>query len=211
MGLSGFSFAAGGLEIREGSVAEMFFLATTGERKGLAKFLSLKGAAPGFENAPEDALQFASLSIDAVDLYDTALGMVKSADPFQHQRLLDDIGQFERDAGFSIKNDLLPSLGPNVSYYTALPREGLTPDAVTTFELKDPARFERCVQAFRRNLGARLAAIDFKGKRIEYFKFTEPADFDLMRPSIWSTVISKILAYCSEQLIKRSFKMSHSQ
>ena len=181
LGLEGFTYAAGGLEIRDGSVKERFFLAASGKKTGLAKFLSLKGAAPGFETAPEQALVFTSFSIDSIELYDTLLEMVKNADAFEHQRLLDQIDQFERDAGFSLRKDLLPALGSRVSSYSALPREGLFPDSVTTFELKDAARFDRCVKALRKNLGAELAAIDFNGKKIEYFKFVQPGGFEPVR------------------------------
>ena len=178
LGLDGFTYAAGGLAVGEDSVKERFFLATSGERKGLAKFLSLKGAAPGFEAAPQGALQFLSLSIDLPDLYDTALDMVKGADPFQHQQLLDDIDRFEREAGISIRNDLLPAFGPRISSYSALPREGLIPDGVTTLQIKDAARFDKCLKAGVRNLGAELAVIDFRGKKINYLKFSQPAGFD---------------------------------
>jgi len=71
LGLDGFTTAAGGISIGAQGVTERFFLGTTGEKKGLAKFLSLKGPAAGFEAAPQDALQFVSFSIELSELYDT--------------------------------------------------------------------------------------------------------------------------------------------
>lgn len=181
LGLEGFTFAAGGLSIGDGSVLERFFLATVGEKKGLAKFLSLKGAAAGFESAPQDALQFVSFSIELGELYDTVLEFLKGVDDFKQQQLLDDIASFEKEVGFSIKNDLFPAFGPRMWWYSALPPDGLIPDGVTGLEIRDAARFDKCLQAVLKRLPAELGEMEFKGKKISYFKFAERADFDPAR------------------------------
>jgi hypothetical protein len=178
LGLDGFTFAAGGLSIADDRVNERFFLGTTGEKKGLAKFLSLKGPASGFEQAPLEALQYVSFSIELGELYDTLLEMLKGADEFQHQRTLDGVAEFEKEVGFSVKNDLFPAFGPRIWWYSALPADGLIPDGVTGIEIRDAARFDKCLQAVLKRLPAELGEMDFKGKKINYFKFTERADFD---------------------------------
>jgi hypothetical protein len=178
LGLDGFTFAAGGLSIADDRVNERFFLGSTGEKKGLAKFLSLKGPASGFEQAPQDALQYISFSIELGELYDTLLEMLKSVDEFQQQRTLDAVAEFEKEVGFSIKNDLFPAFGPRIWWYSALPADGLIPDGVTGFEIRDAARFDKCLQAVLKRLPAELGELDFKGKKINYFKFSERADFD---------------------------------
>jgi hypothetical protein len=124
LGLDGFTFAAGGLSIGDKAVLERFFLGTVGDKKGLAKFLSLKGAAAGFESAPQDALQFVSFSIELGELYDTVLEVLKGVDDFKQQQVLDDIAAFEKEVGFSIKNDLFPAFGPRMWWYSALPPDG---------------------------------------------------------------------------------------
>lgn len=181
LGLEGFTFAAGGLSIGGAGVTERFFLGTTGEKKGLAKFLSLKGPAAGFEVAPQDALQFVSFSIELSELYDTVLEILKSADEFQQQRTLDSIAEFEKEAGFSIKNDLFPAFGPRIWWYSAFPPDSLLPDGVTGFEIRDAARFDKCLQAVVNRLGVELGALDFRGRKITYFKFRGPDNFDPAR------------------------------
>lgn len=181
LGLQGFTYAAGGLSVGDRFVTERFFLATAGERKGLAKFLSLKGAAPGFDAPPRDALAFVSFSIDVAELYATVLEVLKSADEIGQQRLLDRIDAFEREAGISLKNDLFAAFGPRVWAYSALPREGLLPDGVTCFEVKDAERFDKCLKAALKNLAADLGEIDFRGKKIHYLAFRRPAPFDEVR------------------------------
>ena len=178
LGLDGFTFAAGGLSIADDRVNERFFLGTTGEKKGLAKFLSLKGPASGFEQAPQDALHYVSFSIELGELYDTLLEMLKGADEFQQQRTLDAVAEFEKEVGFSVKNDLFPAFGPRIWWYSALPADGLIPDGVTGFEIRDAARFDKCLEAVLKRLPAELGELDFKGKKILYFKFSERADFD---------------------------------
>lgn len=178
LGLDGFTFAAGGLSIGDGRVNERFFVGTTGEKKGLAKFLSLKGAATGFEAAPQDALQFVSFSIELSELYDTVFEIMKSADEFQQQRTLDQIAEFEKEVGFSIKNDLFPAFGPRIWWYSALPPDGLIPDGVTGFEIRDAARFDKCLNAVLKRLPAQLGELDFNGKKINYFKFDAPGEFE---------------------------------
>jgi hypothetical protein len=174
LGLEGFTFAAGGLSIADGGVTEHFFLGTSGERKGLAKFLSLKGPAAGFEVAPQDALQFVSFSLELGDLYDTILEIMKGADEFEHRRTLDSIAEFEKEVGFSLKNDLFPAFGPRVWWYSAFPPDSLLPDGITGFEIRDAARFDKCLQAVVKRLGVELAEMEFKGRKINYFKFAGP-------------------------------------
>lgn len=181
LGLDGFTFAAGGLAIGDKGVNERFFLGTTGEKKGLAKFLSLKGPAVGFEVAPQDALQFVSFSIELSELYDTLFEMMKGVDEFQEKKSLDAVADFEKDVGFSIKNDLFPAFGPRIWWYSALPPDGLIPDGVTGFEIRDAARFDKCLQAVLQRLPAELGELEFKGRKINYFKFSERAEFDPAR------------------------------
>jgi hypothetical protein len=181
LGLEGFTFAAGGLSIGAQGVTERFFVGTSGEKKGLAKFLSLKGPAAGFEVAPQDALQFVSFSLELSELYDTILEILKSADPFEQQRMLDSIADFEKEAGFSLKNDLFPAFGPRIWWYSAFPPDSLLPDGVTGFEIRDAARFDKCLQAVVKRLGVELGELEFKGRKINYFKFSGPDNFDPAR------------------------------
>ncbi|HLY75892.1 MAG TPA: hypothetical protein VKU80_17365, partial [Planctomycetota bacterium] len=181
LGLDGFTYAAGGLSIGDRGVVERFFLGTSGERKGLAKFLSLKGPAAGFEAAPQDALQFVSFSIELSELYDTIFEILKGADEFQQAKTLDSIAEFEKEVGFSIKNDLFPAFGPRIWWYSALPPGGILPDGVTGFEIRDAARFDKCLQAVAKRLQVEIADLDFKGRKIHYFKFDGPAGFDPVR------------------------------
>jgi hypothetical protein len=177
LGLDSFRWAAGGLSFGAASVTERFFLATGPERKGLAKFASLKGAAPGFENAPADALYYFSFSIDAAELYDTVLEVLKGVDEVEAQRVLDSIAEFEKEAGVSLKNDLFAAFGPRVFAYSAFPAPGLVPDAVTSFEIKDAAKFEKCLKAACAAVPAEVVSLDFEGRKIQYFRFQEPGDF----------------------------------
>jgi hypothetical protein len=181
LGLEGFTFAAGGLSVGANSVLERFFLGTVGEKKGLARFLSLKGPAAGFESAPQDSLQFVSFSIELPELYDTVLEFLKGVDDFKQQELLDTIAGFEKEVGFSVKNDLFPAFGPRMWWYSALPPDSVIPDGVSGFEIRDAARFDKCLQAILKRLPAELGEMQFKGKKINYFRFAEPAGFDPAR------------------------------
>ncbi|HYE97883.1 MAG TPA: hypothetical protein VEJ18_03185, partial [Planctomycetota bacterium] len=174
LGVDGFTFAAAGIALRETHVTERAFLGAGPERKGLAKFLSLKGAAPGFEAAPADALQFLSLSIDVAELYDTVLEIAQEADPPGAARLRDAIADFEQEAGLTLKGDLFPALGRGVSTYSAFPQDGLLPDGVSVFEIRDAARFDACLDAALRNLEATLGEVPFRGASIRFFRFKEP-------------------------------------
>jgi hypothetical protein len=181
LGLEGFTYAAGGITFGERNVTERFFLGTGGEKKGLAKFLSLKGPATGFEVAPQDALQFVSFSIELAELYDTFLEILKNVDPFEQQKMLDGIADFEKEVEFSVKKDLFPAFGPRVWVYSALPPDGIIPDGITGLEIRDPVRFDKCLQAVLKQLPAELGELDFKGKKIHYFKFAGASPFEPSR------------------------------
>lgn len=182
LGLEGFSFAAGGLSFGETHAVERIFLGTAGKPRGLARFLSLKGAAAGFDVPPADALQYLSFSIDTAELFDTFLEVVKAADEAGHQRLLERIADFEKQAGFSLKDDLFAAFGPRVWSYAALPREGVVPDSVTGFEIRDAGKFDKCLRAALKNLSAELGTIEFEGRPIHYLKFDEPGDEEIRVP-----------------------------
>ncbi len=171
LGLEGLPFVAGGLSIGDAGVTERLFLAATGERKGLARLLSLKGAAPGLENAPQGALGYSSISIDLAELYDTLLDTAGNIDTYEAQRLKDQIEEAERILGFSIRNDLLASLGPRVWSASLFPPEGLLPEGITAFEIRNAALFDKCLKAALKNIPAELGELDFQGKKINYLKF----------------------------------------
>jgi len=107
--------------------------------------------------------------------------MLKGVDEFQQQKTLDAVAEFEKEVGFSVKNDLFPAFGPRIWWYSALPADALIPDGVTGLEIRDAARFDKCLQAVLKRLPAELAELEFKGKKIQYFKFSEPASFDPAR------------------------------
>jgi hypothetical protein len=182
LGLGGFSFAAGGLTFGEAHATERIFLGTTGKPRGLARFLSIKGAAPGFDVPPADALQYLSFSIDTSELFDTFLEVAKAADEAGHEQILEQIADFEKKAGFSIKDDLFAAFGPRVWAYSALPREGVVPDSVTGFEVRDAAKFDKCLRAALKNLSAELGTIEFEGRKIHYLKFDQPGEEEIRIP-----------------------------
>ncbi len=171
LGLRSLTYVAGAVVPEGDRVRESFHIGVSGERKGLAKLFSLKGAAPDFTNAPAGALEFASLSVDLADLWDTAIGVFEVLDEYERQGIVEGIRRFEREAGISIKDDLIPALGPRMYGSMTFPPEGLIPDGVTVYEIKDQERLDKCLRAIAKNLQAEWAAIEHQGKKIEYLRF----------------------------------------
>jgi hypothetical protein len=188
LGLQGFTYACGGLTLGPDRALERIFLGAGPERRGLARFLSLKGPAPGFDAAPAGALAFVSLSVDAAELYDTFLEVLKSAHEAEAARAADAIDEVERQAGISLKNDLFAAFGPRVWAYSTFPPHGLIPEAVTCFEIRDAERFDKCLQAALRNLSAELGEVSFEGKSIRYLRFPRPPDLPDEARAFLSTV-----------------------
>lgn len=188
LGLQGLTYASGGLTLETDRARERVFLGAGPERRGLAKFLSLKGPALGFDAAPAGALSFVSLSVDAAEFYDTFLEVLKSADEAQAARAADAIDEFERQAGISLKNDLFAAFGPRVWAYSIFPPHGLVPEAVTCFEIRDAERFDKCLQAALRNLHAELGEVPFEGKSIRYLRFPRPPNLPDEARAFLSTV-----------------------
>lgn len=171
LGLRSLTYVAGAIVPEGDRVRESFHIGVSGERKGLAKLFSLKGAAPDFTHAPAGALEFASLSVDLADLWETAIGVFEVLDEYEHEGIVEGIRRFEREAGISIKDDLIPALGPRIYGSMVFPPEGLVPDGVTVYEIKDKERLDKCLRAIAKNLQAEWAAIEHQGKKIEYLRF----------------------------------------
>ncbi|RKY29477.1 MAG: hypothetical protein DRP79_00215 [Planctomycetota bacterium] len=112
---------------------------------GRAKFATLNGVG-------KNALGFISVSLNPAKLYDDFLAMVKAADADAYKEALENIAEAEKEAGFKIKDDLLASLGGEVTLVMTsatlqLDVKELPVPLAVIIELKDRDKFEKAYKA----------------------------------------------------------------
>lgn len=166
LGLQSFTYAAGSVVPEGKRVTETFHVGVAGEKRGLAKLLSLKGEAHGLDLAPADVSHYLSLSIDLEELWSTTIEAIEAID----LDLLRQVRQFEREAGISIAKDLLPCFGPRITGTVLYPKDGLIPDGVTRYEIRDAAKLDQVLRTIGKNLQGEWASFEHDGVKIEYFR-----------------------------------------
>lgn len=81
------------------------------------------------------------------------------------------IAEMDENLGFSILNDLLPSMGQEMAAWVGkAPFGGLIPEIVITLEMKDKAKFEDCVQKARTRFDEHsvVKSFEFMGRELTF-------------------------------------------
>ncbi len=149
------AFAAFGLESIEAVGASMgvdgpgfkqsMFVYAPGARSGLMHTV-LSGralAATDLKLVPEDALAMIALSINpkvSLEALKESLRTVGEADDFERR-----LAEFREELGFSLEEDLLPSIETPLLVYARQPAGGPIPEAVALLKLRDGKKFGECV------------------------------------------------------------------
>lgn len=112
LGLDEWKYAGVSLKAGDdGLIEERAFCKVSGERKGLAKLLSMP-ATSGKHAAlcPKNALAFVSLPLDGKDTYKTVIEMARKVDQRDTERFEKEVEEVEMRAGVKIADDLLASI-----------------------------------------------------------------------------------------------------
>jgi len=125
------------------------FVAAPAPRKGLlAAFQPVDPAVLGMVDA--QAVTASAFNCDVAGIYDTVMKAIKAASPDEgYPEIQEGLAEFESEAGFSIRNGLLKSLGGPVVFYT-LPAgqmvEAPMGGIVVNLKLNDAALFEKTMK-----------------------------------------------------------------
>ncbi|MEK7449320.1 MAG: DUF2950 family protein, partial [Planctomycetota bacterium] len=134
------------------------------QRKGLTKlFDETKPCQLWLDLVPTDVLSYNAVSIDLNQVWTEIENMIRSM-PFAS----DMEEEIVQKLGFSLKDDLFPSLGTNFVSYSTLPEPGgLNPLQVTIVKLKDKEKFESCITKLAKQADSTLQKISFKNHEIK--------------------------------------------
>jgi prepilin-type processing-associated H-X9-DG protein len=101
------------------------------------------------DRVPGNAIEVCAWNIDLAKLYDVVMAAINTANAEKYTKAMEEIGKFEKEAGFKIRQGVLASLaGPMVSY--EMPMTGLmgpiSANGVFMAKLKDAAMFEQTMK-----------------------------------------------------------------
>jgi hypothetical protein len=142
-----------------------------GQRRGLTKLLSLgAGKAGSPKTVPEGALFYATCNIAPGEAAKEVLSIVEKLHPQSKQHLERHLAQAREEVGFDPLNDLAASLQGDVTLYASVGAGKIFPDVVASLELKDPERFQKCIDALTSMRGGPdIRSAPYKGHQLRYF------------------------------------------
>ncbi len=113
---------------------------------------------------PKNCSMFSLASVDIPKAYDQVMALIKSSNANDYKQTLDALGQAEAQLGFSIRDDLVGSMGRQMLV-------SFTPyQTVLGIELKEPAQFEGCLEQMAALAPGKVTwgEIEYRGQRIRH-------------------------------------------
>jgi len=149
---------------------DFWYLDAPGEKKGLVKILSPGPVSPdALRFAPYNTVYFLNFNLDLAAAVEEVLSLTDLFFPPARAKFDGVRAQVRQHLGFDLHDDLLASLGQGVSLSVSLPSTGgLVPEILATINLKDPARFEKCLTSVVPLLGGEMKTLTFDGRNLNY-------------------------------------------
>ena len=136
--------------MENGSFEEMTFFAHQG-LSGAIKLMNRPGDGPGFEKyVPVDYTGFIRLSAgNFAEVYKELRATIKHVieAAWFLEDLDEELARLEKDLGFSIGKDLLPTLGGNIGYAIKAPRVAGFPEMAAFVEVRDREKLEKLISS----------------------------------------------------------------
>ncbi len=185
-GLTQFQSVAYGLNFEGRAIVERFHVnAPNGLDKTLyAAMPPGDGKFAVLDMAPENSLLAEAFRLDVSVLADRLMAAVRDFDQDMAANIEDELQGMSDQLGFSIKDDLLPSIGQDMGLWMApAPFGGLIPEMMVAVQLKDSDKFFSCIQKASAMLPSEdaMRSFEFMGHQISYLdtgKFmNSPGDF----------------------------------
>jgi hypothetical protein len=145
-GLSGLKAIGLGTTMKSGSFVDTSFVYCPSPRAGILR--SVDGEPLDLSHLsqiPKDLTSFGMSRLQLGPIWDTAWDAIKAFDPAECEQWQKALAGVEQQLGFSIKADLLDSLGSELIDYSKPSATGF-PEFLMFLELKNPAKFLDCAQ-----------------------------------------------------------------
>lgn len=122
--------------------------------------------------APKNALAYNAARIDVAGVIDTLLDLAENLDEDLAAEIDSMFGEFETNAGFSLIDDFVASLGTEHGFWMGgSPYGGMVPEFVIALEVAKPERMDFCFKRMSEKMGqeAPMRTMTFKGKVMRWF------------------------------------------
>lgn len=158
LGLDSLDYVASAVGLENGQIRSRQFIATGGDTHGILKLAGGRGITnDDFSNVPYDADFVFALSLDGSGVLNAIREIVTTVGDGPTQGLDDALGDFERETGLSLENDLLQAFGDVWTVYNSPSGGGfLFSGLVASVEVRDyttaQASYRKILDAIRSNL-----------------------------------------------------------
>jgi len=168
LGLADIPALAASLSYDGPFIRERYALMTSRQDRGLLKFLA--GGTPADPYAalvPAGSIAYSHQGLNLAELYDVLMNAAKISPDFA-RGLEEMFGQYEKRAGFRVR-DAFASLGSSWTSWSTMPEGGgIWPDTIWAAPLLDPAAFESALQKAVQDAGLPHEELTFRGRKIRY-------------------------------------------
>lgn len=136
---------------------------------------------------PAETGAFCTLSVPPEKALDTLVAFLGGIDARAGERVQARLAEFRQQAGFDLRNDLLASIGPEMSLYVAWPGKSVTPDLGMAIQVRNREKLEAILQGFAQQVtGGMPRSLAYRDADIRFLELPGPR-FDgnrgAMRPA----------------------------
>ncbi len=156
--------------------------------------------------APAGASFLVSLGADPKSIFDQVMAMVREFDgEDSYQEALRDIDAAQEEIGFHPVNDLLASLGDEISFFGTLPKTGFIPDVALVVNLRDSGKFNQILSALTDRVQEEapqvsITTLQYKGRTL--YSLTAD-DWELPVPLAFTIDQNRLLVSLGMQSLKK--------
>jgi competence protein ComGC len=162
-----------GIGFADGRIREALVVTSPGERKGLVKAFTTGApldVAALARRAPADCTSFAAARLDLKALLDEVIAAVKTIEPGAAKEIEGGLEEIKKELGLDLKADLLAALGDSVALESFVPEDGLLPEMVVSWPLRDAAKFEATVAKLAHQGKLEVKSLARGGRTIRYLQ-----------------------------------------
>ncbi|KAA3615145.1 MAG: hypothetical protein DWQ01_00025 [Planctomycetota bacterium] len=141
---------------------------------------SLAGPFRSYQLVPEGPGVVESARFGFVHALDSFFGLIEQVDRRQAAQMQGALRNFERQAGFSLREDMLAHLGPEATFYFVMPSEQWYPDLGLILQVQDQQVAESLMLELAMGLEdmASITKLNFHGHEVHYLDMDVQVDLD---------------------------------
>lgn len=179
----------------ERGLKERYYVDAPAPRKGMLEIWSMsQGGTESARYGSPKTVVYSNVHLDIPTMYRAFTNMYSLTEPAEYRQYDAKLQRLEKAIGFSIAQDLIPTLGGEMAFLGSL-ESGPVPDVIAAIRLKDPARYKELIdRALAAIPEVTVQRVDYLGRELVFI----PQSFGGQASGLSKVFISSYLRphYC---------------